>query len=103
MSSLSSTQPAYIDTRRWRRHRVSVPIRVILLRPNKTTIVDGRGHGLSEGGMALTAGLELSVEDQIMVEFTPPYSGFNEVHQILSTRHKRILEAGSPADEPPRV
>jgi hypothetical protein len=58
---------------------------------------------LSEDGMALKAGLELSVEDQIMVEFTPPYSGFNQGHQILSTRHKRILEARSRADEPPRV
>jgi hypothetical protein len=56
--------------------------------------------GLSSTQPAYT---EISVEDQIMVEFTPPYSGFNRVHQILSTRHKRILEAGSPADEPPRV
>jgi hypothetical protein len=75
MSSLSSPQPAYTDTRRWRRHKVSVPTRVILPSPSKTTIIDGRGHELSEGGMALTAGLELSAEDQIMVEFTPPYSG----------------------------
>lgn len=75
MSSLPPIQPAHTNARRWQRHKSSVPIRVILPRPNKTTIIDGRGHELSEGGMALTAGLELSVGDQIMVEFTPPYSG----------------------------
>jgi hypothetical protein len=48
---------------------------VVLPTPSKTTIIDGRGHELSEGGMALTANIELSMEDQIMVEFTPPYSG----------------------------
>ena len=66
---------SYSKTRRWRRHKVDVPIRVILPRPSKTTIIDGRGYEVSEGGMAVTAGVELDVEDEIMIEFTPPYSG----------------------------
>lgn len=73
MNSLSNQQ-TYLNTRRWRRHKLSVPIRVILSQPGKTTLTDGRGNELSEGGLALTAGVELKVGDQIMVEFTPPYS-----------------------------
>jgi hypothetical protein len=75
MSSASSPQPAYTNRRRWQRCKISVPIRVILRGPSKTTIIDGRGNELNEGGMAVTAGLELKLGDHILVEFTPPYSG----------------------------
>jgi len=73
ITSQSSTLPT-TSTRRWHRYKISVPIRVVLATPSKTTIIDGRGHELSEGGMALMAGVELRLEDQIVVEFTPPYS-----------------------------
>ncbi len=36
---------------------------------------DGRGNELSEGGMAVTAGVELKVGREVAVEFTPPYTG----------------------------
>src|SRR5579883_2945652 len=55
----------HANTRRWVRHKIDVPIRVIVNRSLKTSVVPGRGNELSEGGMALTAGVEL----------TPPYSG----------------------------
>lgn len=42
--------------------------------PDKTKICDGRGNELSEGEMALTAGVELSPGHDIGIEFTPPYS-----------------------------
>ena len=61
-------------TRRWRRYRLDVPIRVIVDTPDKTKICDGRGNELSEGEMALTAGVELSPGHDIGIEFTPPYS-----------------------------
>ncbi len=66
---------SYRQTRRWTRHKVDVPIRVIVQRASKTSIFDGRGNELSEGGMALTAGVELNLGDLVGVEFTPPYSG----------------------------
>jgi hypothetical protein len=67
--------------RRWQRHKVDVPIRVIVHGSNKTSLYNGRGNELSEGGMALTAGVELLLGDMVDIEFTPPYSG-------LPIRHK---------------
>lgn len=40
-----------------------------------SSLFDGRGNELSEGGMALTAGVELRLGDLVDIEFTPPYSG----------------------------
>src|SRR5246127_5236026 len=61
--------------RRWRRHHLDVPIRVIVHRAEKTSVFVGRGNELSEGGLALTAGVELKIGDAAEIEFTPPYSG----------------------------
>ncbi|MBZ5598100.1 MAG: PilZ domain-containing protein [Acidobacteriia bacterium] len=62
-------------TRRWRRYKLDVPVRVIVHTPDKTKLYDGRGNELSEGGMAVTAGAELKPGGEIAVEFTPAYSG----------------------------
>ncbi len=64
----------YPHVRRWRRHNVDVPIRVIIQRALKATIVQGRGSALSEGGMAIFAGAELKPGEHVAFEFTPPYS-----------------------------
>ena len=64
-----------VDTRRWRRYQLDVPIRVIVKTPEKTKLYDGRGNELSEGGLALTAGVELKPDDVVAIEFTPPYAG----------------------------
>jgi hypothetical protein len=66
---------ACVATRRWKRHNIRLPIRVIVCRDNKTLIVEGHGRALSEGGVYVHAGLELDAEDIIQVEFTSPYSG----------------------------
>jgi PilZ domain len=66
------TEKPYRQTRRWRRHKVDVPIRVVVHRSGKTSLFDGRGNELSEGGMALTAGVELLPGDTIDIEFAPP-------------------------------
>ncbi len=65
----------YENVRRWPRYKMDVPVRVILQPPRKPTIVQGRGTQLNRGGMAVFAGVELAVEDEIAVEFTVPYSG----------------------------
>jgi hypothetical protein len=61
--------------RRWPRHGLAVPLRVVIHTPDKTVIRDGRGGELSEGGMCFSAGVELKMGDQVEVEFTPAYSG----------------------------
>ena len=60
--------------RRWRRFSLDVPIRIIVHTPSKTSVIVGRGNELSEGGMAVTAGVELRLGDETEIEFTPPYS-----------------------------
>lgn len=62
-------------TRRWPRLHLDVPIRVIVHGPSKTSVIVARGNELNEGGMALTAGVELNLGDQTEIEFTPPYAG----------------------------
>jgi hypothetical protein len=61
--------------RRWPRHRLDVPLRVVIHTPDKTVIRDGRSRELSEGGMCFAAGVELKMGDQVEIEFTPAYSG----------------------------
>ena len=61
--------------RRWPRYKVDVPVRVITQGAIKVSIVSGRGSELNNGGMAVFAGTELVIGAQVMVEFTPPYSG----------------------------
>jgi hypothetical protein len=63
----------YLTPRRFPRFKINVPIRAIARRDDKVRIVDGRGNELNEGGMAIFAGLELKVGDEMEIEFTPPY------------------------------
>jgi hypothetical protein len=68
-------QQGYATARRFPRYKVDVPVRVITQGLTKVTIVQGRGAELNVGGMAVFAGTELSTGAQVIVEFTPPYSG----------------------------
>jgi hypothetical protein len=71
----SRAKPGVKSTvRRWPRYQLDVPIRVIVQAQAKVAIFDGRGNSLSLGGMAMYAGTELKMGDQVAVEFTPPYS-----------------------------
>jgi hypothetical protein len=78
MATAISTQPSisFARKRRWQRSKIDVPIRLIFWNSLHTAkIVDARGRDMSEGGMAVFAGVELRVGDIIEVEFTPAYSG----------------------------
>ena len=68
-------QPGYATLRRWPRYKVDVPVRVITQGMTKVAIIQGRGSELNNGGMAVFAGTELAIGAQVLVEFTPPYSG----------------------------
>jgi hypothetical protein len=62
------------NTRRWKRHSVDVPVRVLTSRGLSTTVVPGRGTELSQGGMLLYAGILLNPGDLLQLEFDdPPY------------------------------
>lgn len=68
-------QQGYATVRRWPRYKIDVPVRLIAQRPTKVAIVQGRGRELGRGGMEVFAGIEISTDEQVAVEFTPPYSG----------------------------
>lgn|SRR6185369_5954738 len=69
------TQPQMMTSRRFRRYKLDVPVRVVVHTDEKTRIIDGRGNELNEGGMAVHAGVELEMGDVVDVEFTPAYTG----------------------------
>lgn len=69
------TEPQIINSRRYHRYKLDVPVRVIVHSELKTRIIDGRGNELNEGGLAVNAGVELEVGDLVEVEFTPAYTG----------------------------
>jgi|SRR5580700_4182354 hypothetical protein len=68
-----AASPLYEQVRRWPRHRIDVPVRAILNKPDR--ILDGRGMEMSEGGVCLLMDVELGLGDKIELEFTPPCSG----------------------------
>ena len=79
--------PSFAQARRWPRHKLDVPIRAIAATPGKTTIVDGRGRDISEGGMLIFAGMELQVAESIDVEFTPAFADPIRVAAIVRNRN----------------
>jgi hypothetical protein len=69
------TESQFVHTRRFRRYKLDVPVRLVVQKEDKVRIIDGRGNELNEGGLAVNAGVELAMDEGIEVEFTPPYSG----------------------------
>jgi hypothetical protein len=60
--------------RRWARYRAHMLTCLIAQKPMKAVIIPGRGSELNHGGMTVYAGIELSVNEQVKVTFTPPHS-----------------------------
>jgi hypothetical protein len=61
------------NTRRWNRLPVDMPVRVVTSKGFATTVVEGRGTELSEGGMVLYAGIMLNPGDLLEIEFDMPF------------------------------
>jgi hypothetical protein len=59
-------------TRRWPRLPVDMPVRVVTSKGFSTTVVEGRGTEMSEGGMVLYAGILLNPGDLLEIEFDTP-------------------------------
>lgn len=65
----------YSKARRYPRYKLDIPVRVIVNKEDKVKLVHGRGNELNEGGLTVFAGIELTVGEEIAVEYTPAYSG----------------------------
>jgi PilZ domain-containing protein/PAS domain-containing protein len=62
------------ELRRWPRYKIDVPVRLSAQRPTLVDIAQGRGRELGRGGMAVSAGIDVSLNEQVVVDFTPPCS-----------------------------
>ncbi len=73
------TQPGpalvYRSMRRWPRLKIQVPVTVIVRKYGKTMFVVGRGTDINDGGIAVFAGTELQIGEEVEISFTPPYRG----------------------------
>jgi PilZ domain len=67
-------QPGHTTQRRWPRYSVDVPVQVVTHGPMKIAVAQGRGSALNCGGMAVSSEVNLSIGEQIAVEFTPPHT-----------------------------
>ena len=79
--------------RRWQRYRLNIPIRLIYTHDGSTKIMSGRGNDMSEGGVLVFAGLELKTDDEVQIEFTPPFSA-GPVRAKGVVRHRRGYNYG---------
>ncbi|HEV2467768.1 MAG TPA: PilZ domain-containing protein [Candidatus Sulfotelmatobacter sp.] len=60
------------NTRRWDRLPVDLPVRVVTSKGFSTTVVEGRGTEMSQGGMVLYAGILLNPGDLLEIEIDTP-------------------------------
>ncbi|MGA2744987.1 MAG: PilZ domain-containing protein [Candidatus Sulfotelmatobacter sp.] len=70
--AMMGRMPNSDSTRRWPRLPVDMPVRVVTSKGFSTTVVEGRGTEMSEGGMMLYAGILLNPGDLLEIEFDTP-------------------------------
>ena len=85
LKMMIGTMPSSPNVRRWPRLPVDIPVRVVTARGFSTTIVQGRGTEISEGGMVLYAGILLTPGDLLEVEFDTPVH--SRLTAIVRSRH----------------
>src|SRR5512138_4031207 len=70
--------------RRWPRHPVDLPVSVTLMNGPNAIRVSGRVSEISDGGMALYAGVQMRAGDTVKVEFLTP--GQTQVEGIVRSK-----------------
>jgi len=77
------------STRRWPRHRIDLPVRIIALNGILTTPLPGRGSEISRAGMALHAPVALNPGDLMQLQF--PTSTPSRVTAVVRNRTGECL------------
>ena len=75
MAVETEPQSGLTGTRRWRRFRFDVPVRVLLRRNDRELAFAGRGTGMNEGGIGIDVEAPLVIGSELQLEFKPPYAG----------------------------
>ncbi|HEX3323254.1 MAG TPA: PilZ domain-containing protein [Terriglobales bacterium] len=70
--------------RRWPRHPVDLPVSVTLMNGPNAIRVSGRVSEISDGGMALYAGVQMRAGDSVKVEFQTP--GQTQVEGVVRSK-----------------
>jgi hypothetical protein len=101
---------SHTNTRRWQRHPEELRVRVLPCSRLPAIVVPGRGTRLSQGGMALHAGVDMELDDLVEIEFPTPhpvkvmatvrnrYDGYFGL-EFLARLHGQT--AGLPKNRPP--
>ncbi|MGH9544526.1 MAG: PilZ domain-containing protein [Terriglobales bacterium] len=66
--------PSPVNTRRWKRKQIDLQVLVVLRDGESKVFVPGRLIEISQGGLALYAGINLQPGDPLEVELPAPYS-----------------------------
>jgi hypothetical protein len=61
------------NTRRWQRHPIDLPVRILPSNGISQTVLPGRGSEISQGGMSLYVGIHLEPGELMEVEFETPH------------------------------
>jgi hypothetical protein len=72
------------STRRWPRHQVDLPVRIISLNDVRTTPIPARGTAISRAGMAVRALVALNPGDLMLLQF--PTSVPSQVKAVVRNR-----------------
>jgi hypothetical protein len=64
---------SHTNTRRWQRYPQELRVCILPCSRLPAIAVTGRGSGLSQGGMALHAGVDMELDDLVEIEFLTPH------------------------------
>lgn len=104
----AATNPSEVpNTRRWPRHTIKMPLRILAASDASQTIVPGLAVEISRCGMALYAGVQLEPGDRMEVEF--PTASRMRIAGVVKNREgycygvefrHRIGDESTPASSP---
>ena len=77
---------------RWHpRFRLDTPVCLIIAMPDKVLLVNARLRDMSDDGGAVFAGVELVIDSEVQIEYTPPFNrGPLRVRAVVRNRRGYI-------------
>jgi len=82
-----------LAVRRHERLRLDTPVCLIIRRPDKVLLVNARLRDMSDDGAAVFAGVELAIDSEVQIEYTPPFNqGPMRVRAVV--RNRRVYVYG---------
>lgn len=70
---------------------LSIPVCLVIQRPDKVLLVDARFRDISDEGAAMYAAVELAIDSEVQVEFTPRFDHAPlRVRAIVRNRRKYV-------------